>query len=85
MTAKLTLIGQPQHPQFKNGIVSFTITTGPASSTAPKGLTLFKSVTYRVECSERQFNRGRADAHDTSELILEGYGSPALLMTQRCH
>ncbi len=76
MTAKLTLIGQPQHPQVKNGIVSFSITTGPASSTAPKGLTLFKSVTYRVECSERQFNRGRADAQDQSELILEGYLEP---------
>lgn len=76
MTAKLTLIGQPQHLQVKNGIVSFSITTGPASNTAPKGLTLFKSVTYRVECSERQFNRGRADAQDKSELILEGYLEP---------
>ena len=78
MTAKLTLIGQPQHLQVKNGIISFTITTGPASNTAPKGLTLFKSVTYRVECSERQFNRGRADVHDKSELILEGYLEPRI-------
>ena len=62
MTAKLTLIGQPQGVKTSNGIVAFSITTGPASNTAPKGLTLFKSVTYRVECSERQFNRGRADA-----------------------
>ncbi len=78
MTAKLTLIGQPQHLQVKNGIVSFSITTGPASSTAPKGLALFKSATYRVECSERQFNRGRADAQDKSELILEGYLEPRI-------
>ena len=76
MTAKLTLIGQPQGLKVSNGIASFTITTGPASNTAPKGLTLFKSVTYRVECSERQFNRGRADVHDQSELILEGYLEP---------
>ena len=78
MTAKLTLIGQPQGLKVSNGIASFTITTGPASNTAPKGLTLFKSVTYRVECSERQFNRGRADAQDKSELILEGYLEPRL-------
>ena len=76
MTAKLTLIGQPQGLKVSNGIAAFTITTGPASNSAPKGLTLFKSVTYRVECSERQFNRGRADAHDKSELILEGYLEP---------
>ncbi len=78
MTAKLTLIGQPQGVKISNGIVSFSITTGPASNTAPKGLALFKSVTYRVECSERQFNRGRADAQDKSELILEGYLEPRL-------
>ena len=78
MTAKLTLIGQPQGVKVSNGIVSFSITTGPASNSAPKGLTLFKSVTYRVECSERQFNRGRADVHDKSELILEGYLEPRI-------
>ncbi|CAG0981039.1 hypothetical protein ANRL4_01874 [Anaerolineae bacterium] len=78
MSAKITLIGQPQGVQVKNGIVSFTITTGPASSTAPKGLKLFKSVAYHVECSERQYHRGRADGHDKSELILEGYLEPRL-------
>jgi hypothetical protein len=76
MSAKITLIGQPQSVQVKNGIVSFTITTGPASNTAPKGLDLFKSVAYHVECSERQYNRGRADTRDKSELILEGYLEP---------
>ena len=76
MTAKLTLIGQPQGVKISNGIVTFSITTGPASNTAPKGLALFKAVTYRVECSERQYNRGRADAQDKSELILEGYLEP---------
>jgi len=78
MSAKITLIGQPQGVQVKNGIVSFTITTGPASNTAPKGLNLFKSVAYHVECSERQYNRGRADGRDKSELILEGYLEPRL-------
>ncbi len=76
MSAKVTLVGQPQSLTIKDGIVSFTIITGPASNTAPKGLTLFKAVTYRVECSERQFNRGRADAQDKSELIPEGYLEP---------
>ena len=28
------------------GSVTFKIITGPASNTAPKGLTLFKAVTY---------------------------------------
>jgi hypothetical protein len=78
MTAKITLIGQPQGVKVSHGIASFSITTGPASNTAPKGLTLFKAVTYRVECSERQYNRGRADAHDKSELILEGYLEPRI-------
>ena len=76
MTARITLIGQPQHLQVKNGIASFSIITSPASNTAPRSLTLFKAVTYRVECSERQFNRGRGDAQDKSELILEGYLEP---------
>ena len=76
MSAKITLIGQPQGVQVKNGIVSFTVTTGPASNTAPKGLNLFKTVSYHVECSERQYNRGRADTRDKSELILEGYLEP---------
>ena len=29
MTAKLTLIGQPQGVKVSNGIVAFSITTGP--------------------------------------------------------
>ena len=78
MTAKITLMGQPQQVQIRNGIVAFSIVTGPASNTAPKGLALFKAVTYRVECSERQYNRGRADVQDKSELILEGYLEPRI-------
>jgi hypothetical protein len=76
MSAKVTLIGQPQSLTVKDGIVSFKLLTGPASNSAPKGLQLFKAATYLVQCSERQFNRGRADASDKSELILEGYQEP---------
>ena len=40
MTAKITLMGQPQPVQTRNGIVAFSIVTGPASNTVPKGLAL---------------------------------------------
>jgi len=73
MSAKVTLVGQPQSLTIKDGIVSFRLSTGPASNTSPKGLNLFKAATYVVQCSERQYNRGRVDARDKSELILEGY------------
>jgi hypothetical protein len=76
MSAKVTLVGQPQSLTIKDGIVSFRLITGPASNTAPKGLQLFKAATYVIQCNERQFNRGRVDAHDKSELILEGYQEP---------
>ena len=47
-------MGQPQGLQTgKDGIVTFKIVAGPASNTAPKGLTLFKAVTYVVQCSQR--------------------------------
>jgi hypothetical protein len=76
MSAKVTLVGQPQGLHIEDGIVTFKMITGPASNTAPKGLNLFKAATYVVQCSERQYNRGRVDAHDKSELILEGYQEP---------
>jgi len=79
MTAKITLIGQPQGLQTsKDGIVTFKIIAGPASNTAPKGLTLFKAVTYVVQCSLRQINRGRVGDNDHSELIIEGYQEPRI-------
>ena len=40
MTAKITLIGAPQGLRIEKDIVTFRIITGPASNTAPKGLTL---------------------------------------------
>ncbi len=85
MSSKITLIGQPHGVQVKNGIVSFTITTGPASITAPKGLNLFKFVAYHVECSERQYYRGHADTRDKSELILEGYLEPRVDEAGKLH
>jgi hypothetical protein len=76
MSAKVTLVGQPQSLTIKDGIVSFRLITGSASNTSPKGLNLFKAATYVVQCSERQYNRGRVDTRDKSELILEGYQEP---------
>lgn len=76
MSAKITLIGQPQSLRIEKDVVNFKIITGPASNAAPKGLPLFKAVTYVVNCSQRQFNRGRANDHDKSELIIEGYQEP---------
>jgi len=79
MTAKITLVSQPQGLQTgKDGIVTFEIITGPASNTAPKGLPLFKAVTYVVQCSQRQLNRGRVNEQDKSELVIEGYQEPRI-------
>ena len=76
MSAKITLIGQPQQLRIEKDLDTFKIITGPASNSAPKGLTLFKAVTYVVQCNKRQFERGRTDALDKSELIIEGYLEP---------
>jgi hypothetical protein len=79
MTAKVTLIGQPQSLCMeKDGVVTFCIVTGPASNTAPKGLPLFKATTYVVQCTQRQLNRGRASDRDKSELVIEGYQEPRI-------
>ncbi len=78
MSAKITLVGHPEALRIEKGVVTFRLVTGPASNTAPKGLPLFKSVTYIVQCSERQYNRGRAHPQDKSDLVLEGYLEPRL-------
>lgn len=78
MSAKITLVGHPEDLQISQSIVSFRIVTGPASNTAPKGLPLFETTTYTVQCNERQYNRGRAHADDESDLIIEGYLEPRL-------
>ncbi len=78
MSAKAALIGQSQSVAIKDGTVSFRLITGPGLNTAPKSLQLFKASTYLVKSSERQFNRGRADARDKSELILEDYQEPRM-------
>ena len=72
------MIGQPQNLHVEKDIATFKIVTGPASNSAPKGLDLFKPVTYLVQCSQRQLNRGRAGTEDHSELIIEGYLEPRL-------
>jgi hypothetical protein len=83
MTAKITLIGQPQGLRIEKDIVTFRIITGPASNTAPKGLTLFKATAYVVQCAMRhdlrsKSNRGRASERDKSELVIEGYQEPRI-------
>ncbi len=35
MSAKVTLVGQPQGLRIEDGIVTFKLITGPASNTAP--------------------------------------------------
>ncbi len=76
MSAKITLIGQPQSLRIERDLVTFKIVTGPASNSAPKGLDLYKAVTYVVHCNKRQISRGRVDERDKSELIIEGYQEP---------
>jgi hypothetical protein len=76
LIAKLTLIGQPQELAIVDGVATFRIVAGPASSTAPKGLPLFTATTYVVRCSQRQLNRGRAGDGDKSDLVIEGYQKP---------
>ncbi len=76
MSAKITLIGQPQSLRFEKDLITFKIITGPASNSAPKGLALYKAVTYVVQCNKRQLSRGRTDDRDKSELIIEGYQEP---------
>lgn len=76
MSAKIILIGHPEALRLANGSVTFRIVTGPPTNTAPKGLPLFKAATYLVQCTERQYNRGRAHPQDTSALVLEGYLEP---------
>jgi hypothetical protein len=56
--------------------VTFRLVTGPGASAPPKGLPLFKAVTYMVQCTERQYRRGLAHANDHSDLVIEGYVRP---------
>jgi hypothetical protein len=78
MTAKITLIGPPQGLRIEKDIATFKLITGPASSTAPKGLPIFKATTYLVQCSQKQYRKARANEQDKSELIIEGYQEPRL-------
>ncbi len=76
MGAKITLTGTVKGVQRQNNIVSFRLITGPSTKNPPKGLQLFGQVTYHVQCTQRQWNRARADGDDTSDLIVEGYCEP---------
>lgn len=78
MSAKINLVGQPQGVHVEKDIVTFKVTTGPASNTAPKGLPMFKAVTYVVQCTQKQFKKARASEQDKSDLIIEGYQEPRL-------
>jgi len=76
MGAKITLIGAAQDVQRRNNLVSFRMVTGPTADSPPKGLKLFGQVTYRVQCTQRQWNRARTSDDDSSDLIVEGYCQP---------
>jgi hypothetical protein len=76
MSVKVNLTGQPQGLRIEKDIATFKIVAGPASSTAPKGLPMFRAVTYVVQCSQKQYKKARASEQDKSELIIEGYQEP---------
>ncbi len=76
MSAKVNLVGHPENLKIEGHSVTFTMVLGPANENPPKGMPLFKPVTYRVLCSLRQYNRGRYDENDQSDLIIEGYQRP---------
>ena len=80
MTAKVTLIGAPQGLRIEKDIVTFRIITGPASNTAPKGLTLLpvsraergraarrKATNYVVQCTQRHDLRSKSNRGRASE------------------
>lgn len=75
MGAKIILTGSAKNIQnhAKTNTVTFTIMTGPAVKTAPKGLTLFREVKYVVECSARQWRQARFSDDDNSDLVIEGF------------
>ncbi len=78
MGAKIVLTGTAKGVQqhTKTNKVGFTIVTGPASKTAPKGLKLFGETRYVVECSARQWRRARFSEDDNSDLTIEGFQEP---------
>ncbi len=52
--------------RFKDGILTFKIISGPASNAVPEGPPLFKITTYVVQCSQRQYNRRRAEIDEAA-------------------
>lgn len=76
MGAKITLTGTVKGMQRQDNLISFRLVTGPATKNPPKGLKLFGQVVYRVQCSQRQWNRARAGDDDNSDLVIEGYCEP---------
>ncbi len=76
MGVKITLTGAAKGVQQQNNIILFHMVAGPATDSPPKGLELFGQMTYHVQCTQRQWNRARADDDDNSDLIVEGYCEP---------
>jgi hypothetical protein len=76
MGAKITLTGAARGMQRRQNVISFQLVTGPATKNPPKGLKLFGQVVYRVQCTQRQWNRARASDDDNSDLVIEGYCEP---------
>lgn len=76
MSAKVILTGQAQDVQVQDQVVVFSIVSGPSTQSPPRGLQLYGPVTYRVECSSRQWRRARYDDQDGTDLVIEGYMEP---------
>lgn len=86
MGAKIILTGTPKNVvHTKQNTVKFTIITGPAVNNSPKGLDLYGTILYQVECSNRQWRRGRFNDKDESDLIIEGYQEPRLTDNEKLY
>jgi hypothetical protein len=76
MGAKIVLSGEAKDIQITEDVVSFNITTGPATRSPPPGLELYGLARYHVQCTARQWGEARQDPSDQSALLVEGYLEP---------
>ena len=76
MGAKIVLSGQATEIEKTTETVSFTITTGPATRRAPRGLDLYGRTRYRVTCTMQLWDKAHLIPDDPSDLLVEGYLEP---------
>ncbi len=78
MGAKVMITGPAKAVQFnkKKNKWTFRISAKPAFGNSPKGMKMFGSTEYHIECTNRQWRRGHASENDNSDLVIEGYQEP---------